>query len=429
MNNLLLVIRREFSVRVRKKSFILLTLLTPLLFAALVFVPMWFASIKDGTQKAVGVADKTGLYLRHFKNSPAYRFVSVPDGRDKKLYADDSPYEAVIVISGRLADTPKAVTVYSRNEVPSGLLSDIKGTLNDCVRQEKLQDAGIPNLDKVIEDVQTTVDVATMKYNAEGEASVSNSDVAVAAGFVTTFLIYLFVMTYGAVVMQSVMEEKTNRIVELIVSSVKPFQLMLGKIIGVALVGIVQIVIWGALIAALLAIGGAAMGLTAADMSQTAATTGENANLVHEVFTALFNLPLAELAICFALYFIGGYLLFASIFAAIGAAVNEPEDSSQFMMPIMMVMTFGLYAAIGSVDNADGPLAVWASFIPLTSPMTMMVRIPFHVPLWQEIVSLTLLYSTALTLIWLSGRIYRVGILMYGKKPTLREMVRWIRLK
>ncbi len=429
MNNLLLVIRREFSVRVRKKSFILLTLLTPLLFAALVFVPMWFASIKDGTQKAVGVADKTGLYLRHFKNSPAYRFVSVPDGRDKKLYADDSPYEAVIVISGRLADTPKAVTVYSRNEVPSGLLSDIKGTLNDCVRQEKLQDAGIPNLDKVIEDVQTTVDVATMKYNAEGEASVSNSDVAVAAGFVTTFLIYLFVMTYGAVVMQSVMEEKTNRIVELIVSSVKPFQLMLGKIIGVALVGIVQIVIWGALIAALLAIGGAAMGLTAADMSQAAATTGENANMVHEVFTALFNLPLAELAICFTLYFIGGYLLFASIFAAIGAAVNEPEDSSQFMMPIMMVMTFGLYAAIGSVDNADGPLAVWASFIPLTSPMTMMVRIPFHVPLWQEIVSLTLLYSTALTLIWLSGRIYRVGILMYGKKPTLREMVRWIRLK
>ncbi len=429
MNNLLLVIRREFSVRVRKKSFILLTLLTPLLFAALVFVPMWFASIKDGTQKAVGVADKTGLYLRHFKNSPAYRFVSVPDGLDKKLYADDSPYEAVIVISGRLADTPKAVTVYSRNEVPSGLLSDIKGTLNDCVRQEKLQDAGIPNLDKVIEDVQTTVDVATMKYNAEGEASVSNSDVAVAAGFVTTFLIYLFVMTYGAVVMQSVMEEKTNRIVELIVSSVKPFQLMLGKIIGVALVGIVQIVIWGALIAALLAIGGAAMGLTAADMSQAAATTGENANMVHEVFTALFNLPLAELAICFALYFIGGYLLFASIFAAIGAAVNEPEDSSQFMMPIMMVMTFGLYAAIGSVDNADGPLAVWASFIPLTSPMTMMVRIPFHVPLWQEIVSLTLLYSTALTLIWLSGRIYRVGILMYGKKPTLREMVRWIRLK
>ncbi len=429
MNNLLLVIRREFSVRVRKKSFILLTLLTPLLFAALVFVPIWFASIKDGTQKAVGVADKTGLYLRHFKNSPAYRFVSVPDGRDKKLYADDSPYEAVIVISGRLADTPKAVTVYSRNEVPSGLLSDIKGTLNDCVRQEKLQDAGIPNLDKVIEDVQTTVDVATMKYNAEGEASVSNSDVAVAAGFVTTFLIYLFVMTYGAVVMQSVMEEKTNRIVELIVSSVKPFQLMLGKIIGVALVGIVQIVIWGALIAALLAIGGAAMGLTAADMSQAAATTGENANMVHEVFTALFNLPLAELAICFTLYFIGGYLLFASIFAAIGAAVNEPEDSSQFMMPIMMVMTFGLYAAIGSVDNADGPLAVWASFIPLTSPMTMMVRIPFHVPLWQEIVSLTLLYSTALTLIWLSGRIYRVGILMYGKKPTLREMVRWIRLK
>lgn len=430
MNNLLLVIRREFSVRVRKKSFILLTLLTPLLFAALVFVPFWFATIKDGTQKAVGVDDQTGLYFRHFRNNSAYRFVTVPNGRDKQLYADDSPYEAVIVIGGRLADTPKAVTIYSRNEVPSGLLTNVRGKLNDCMRREKLEDAGIPNLEKIIDDVEADVDIATMKCNAEGEATVSSSDVAVAAGFVFTFLIYIFVMTYGALVMQSVMEEKTNRIIELIVSSVKPFQLMMGKIIGVALVGLVQLAIWGVLFAALLTVGGAVAGISVAYITQSAATpTPEVGDVASETLTALLNLPLTEMGVCFVLYFIGGYLLFASLFAAIGAAVNESEDASQFMLPLIMVMMFGLYAAIGSVDNTDGPLAFWASFIPLTSPMTMMVRIPFHVPLWQELLSLALLYGTALALIWVSGRIYRVGILMYGKKPTLREMARWIRSK
>lgn len=430
MNNLLLVVQREFSVRVRKKSFILLTLLTPLLFAALVFVPFWFATIKNGTQKAVGVDDQTGLYFRHFRSDAAYRFVSVPNGRDKQLYADDSPYEAVIVIGGRLADTPKAVTVYSRNEVPSGLLSNVRNTLNDCLRQEKLQDAGIPNLDKIIDDVEATVDVTTMKCNAEGDTSLSSSDVAVAAGFVLTFLIYLFVMTYGALVMQGVMEEKTNRIIELIVSSVKPFQLMMGKIIGVALVGLVQLAIWGILFAALVTAGGAIAGVSVTGMTQAAAGSSPETNsLANETLTALLNLPLAEMGVCFVFYFVGGYLLFASLFAAIGAAVNESEDASQFMLPIIMVMMFGLYAALGSVDNTDGPLAFWASFIPLTSPMTMMVRIPFHVPLWQELLSLALLYGTALALIWMSGRIYRVGILMYGKKPTLREMARWIRSK
>ena len=430
MNNLLLVVQREFSVRVRKKSFILLTLLTPLLFAALVFVPFWFATIKDGSQKAVGVDDQSGLYFRHFRNDAAYRFVSVPNGRDKQLYADDSPYEAVIVIGGRLADTPKAVTVYSRNEVPSGLLANIRNTLNDCVRKEKLQDAGIPNLDKIIDDVEATVDVTTMKCNAEGETSLSSSDVAVAAGFVLTFLIYLFVMTYGALVMQGVMEEKTNRIIELIVSSVKPFQLMMGKIIGVALVGLVQLAIWCILFAALVTAGGAIAGVSVTGMTQAAAgSSPETASLANETLTALLNLPLAEMGVCFVFYFVGGYLLFASLFAAIGAAVNESEDASQFMLPIIMVMMFGPYAALGSVDNTDGPLAFWASFIPLTSPMTMMVRIPFHVPLWQELLSLALLYGTALALIWMSGRIYRVGILMYGKKPTLREMARWIRSK
>ncbi len=437
MNKLFLVVRREFVTRVRKKSFIILTLLMPLLCAALVFVPILFATIKDNGQKAVGIDDKTGLYFRHFKSSEAYRFVTVPDGSDKQLYSEDSPYEAVVVIGGRLADKPGAVTVFSRKEVPVGLLSSVKSTLNDCMRQEKLQDAGIPGLNKIIDDMQTEVNVTTMKLNDQGQASVSNSDVAVAVGFLVTFVIYIFIMSYGVLVMQSVLEEKENRIVEIIVSSIKPFQLMLGKIVAIALVGIVQLLIWSVLFAVLLLVGGAILGLSASDMTQTAtiaqagaaAAPLQETSVAGEILSALFNLPLAEIAVCFVLYFIGGYLLYASLFAAIGAAINEPEDTSQFITPVVLIMLFGLYASLGSVDNTDGPLAFWASLIPFTSPMTMMVRIPFHVPLWQELVSLVLLYGTALALVWTSGRIYRVGILMYGKKPSLRELWRWVRSK
>ena len=244
-------------------------------------------------------------------------------------------------------------------------------------------------------------------------------------------------------VMQSVVEEKSNRIVELMVSSVKPFQLMMGKIVGIAFVGFVQLAIWGIMLAVILMVTGTVFGLSGADMAQSqqmgiagmqAATSPAAMQAMvpsesQEIFSALVNLPYMEIGICFVLYFIGGYLLYASFFAAIGASVNEQEDSSQFMMPIILIMVFGLYAAMGSAENTNGPLAFWASLFPLTSPIVMMVRIPFNVPLWQEALSLIILYATSFLFVWCSARIYRVGILMYGKKPSLKEMIRWMRYK
>lgn len=411
----------------------------PFIFAALVFVPIWLSSIKDDDQKVVAVADKTGKYLANFKSDATYHFEPITDPDNNAYYTDTTAYEAVIDIRTDLAKDPKGVAIYARNEVPAGLLSYVSNVLNEQVRHDKLTATGIVGLDKIIDDVQTEITIPTMKRNAEGDTTSSNTDIAIAAGFIFTFLIYMFVMSYGGMVMQSVMEEKTNRIVELMVSSVKPFQLMMGKIVGIAFVGFMQLAIWGIMLAVILTATGMIFGLSTAELSQTSSMSAMGMQAVpamnampsesQQIFSALVNLPYAELGICFVLYFIGGYLLYASFFAAIGASVNEQEDSSQFMMPVVLIMIFGIYAAMGSAENTNGPLAFWASMFPLTSPIVMMVRIPFNVPLWQELLSLAILFATSFFFVWCSARIYRVGILMYGKKPSLKEMLKWMKYK
>lgn len=441
MNKFGLIVEREFSTRVKKKSFIILTILMPFIFAALIFVPIWLSGITDDNQKTVGVCDKTQKYLPLLKSDATYRFVPVANADDLSLYADTTEYEAIVSIQADLVTHPKAVAIYSRKEVPAGLLSYVTNVVNEKIRHDKLAATGIVGLDKIIDDVQSEITIPTLKRNAEGDSISSDTNIAIAAGFVFTFLIYMFVMSYGGMVMQSVMEEKTNRIVELMVSSVKPFQLMMGKIVGISLVGFVQLAIWGVMLAAILIGAGMLFGISAADTQQAAmasqmagmAGTGAMPTTIptesQQIVTALLNLPYAEMGICFVLYFVGGYLLYASFFAAVGASVNTQEDSSQFMMPVILIMVFSLYAAMGSAENTNGPLAFWTSLFPLTSPIVMMVRIPFTVPLWQEILSIALLYGTALFFVWCSARIYRVGILMYGKKPSIKEMLRWMRYR
>lgn len=442
MSKTLLIIQREFLTRVKKKSFILMTILMPFVMAALVVVPIWLATIEDDEQKTVALYDSTNRYAPLFKDDATYRFERTKTPHNPAYYSDTTHIEAVIAITGDLARDPRQVTIFSHKEVPSGLLSYAESVINDQIRRDKLAKSGIEGLDKIIDDVQTEISIPTVKRNAEGEASASNTDIAIAAGFILTFLIYMFVMSYGGMVMSSVMEEKTNRIVELMVSSVKPFQLMMGKIIGISLVGFVQLFIWGVMLGAILYGAGALFGLSGAEgqmMAEGSIMAGSDVATKamieaqqsggSEMLTAMINLPYIEMGLLFVLYFIGGYLLYASFFAAVGASVNEQEDSSQFMMPVILVMIFGMYAAMGSAENTNGPLAFWASIFPLTSPIVMMVRIPFSVPLWQEILSLAILYATALLFVWASARIYRVGILMYGKKPTLKEMIKWMRYK
>ena len=435
MSKIWIIIQREFMTRVKKKSFILLTILMPFIFAALIMVPLMLATIEGDEQKTVMVVDKTGRYVGSLKSTANYAFVPTADNKDE-FYTEDSEVEAVVQITADLAKNPKAVTIYSPREVKAELLSYVETCLGEQVRREKLSAYNIPELETIIADIQTDFHVATVKRNAEGDETSSNTYIAMTAGFIFTFLIYMFVMSYGGMVMQSVMEEKTNRIVELMVSSVKPFQLMMGKIIGVALVGFVQLAIWGVMLSIILLVCGSVFGLSTApavpavagaDAQMAAVAQQAGGGEAAEIMSALMGLPYAELGIMFVLYFVGGYLLYASFFAAVGASINAQEDSSQFIMPVVLIMVFGLYAAMYSVENTNGPLAFWASIFPLTSPIVMMVRIPFGVPWWEEVLSLGLLFATSMAFVWISARIYRVGILMYGKKPSLREMLKWVR--
>lgn len=432
MNKILIIIQREFLKRVRTKGFIILTITMPFIMAALVFVPLWLSSIENDEQQKVAVIDPTGVYAKALKASKSFAFSAQPV-ITKEMRSEDSPYDAVVAISGDLVKNNGKVTIYSHKEIPGNMLDYIQSKLNETVQKQKLEATGIAGLDKIIDDVQRDVNMKTVKWSKEGDEQASSTYVAIIVGGIFTLLIYIFVITYGGMVMQSVIEEKTNRIIELLVSSVKPFQLMMGKIIGVMLVGIAQMALWGVMLSIIMTVASVGFGISQAQSIAAGqpmpSPTMNMSQDTQELLTAIVNLPYAEIGLMFIIMFVGGYLLYSSFFAATGASINEQEDANQFVVPITMITLFGLYAAMYSIENTDGPLAFWASLFPLTSPIVMMIRIPFGVPLWQELLSIALLYASAFLMIWIGGKIYRVGILMYGKKPSIKEIIKWMRYK
>ena len=432
MNKILIIIQREFLKRVRTKGFIILTITMPFIMAALVFVPLWLSSIENDEQQKVAVIDPTGVYAKALKASKSFAFSAQPVITEE-MRSEDSPYDAVVAISGDLVKNNGKVTIYSHKEIPGNLLDYIQSKLNETVQKQKLEATGIAGLDKIIDDVQRDVNMKTVKWSKEGDEQASSTYVAIIVGGIFTLLIYIFVITYGGMVMQSVIEEKTNRIIELLVSSVKPFQLMMGKIIGVMLVGIAQMALGGVMLSIIMTVASVGFGVSQAQSIAAGqpmpSPTMNMSQDTQELLTAIVNLPYAEIGLMFIIMFVGGYLLYSSFFAATGASINEQEDANQFVVPITMITLFGLYAAMYSIENTDGPLAFWASLFPLTSPIVMMIRIPFGVPLWQELLSIALLYASAFLMIWIGGKIYRVGILMYGKKPSIKEIIKWMRYK
>ena len=432
MNKILIIIQREFLKRVRTKGFIILTITMPFIMAALVFVPLWLSSIENDEQQKVAVIDPTGVYAKALKASKSFAFSAQPVITEE-MRSEDSPYDAVVAISGDLVKNNGKVTIYSHKEIPGNMLDYIQSKLNETVQKRKLEATGIAGLDKIIDDVQRDVNMKTVKWSKEGDEQASSTYVAIIVGGIFTLLIYIFVITYGGMVMQSVIEEKTNRIIELLVSSVKPFQLMMGKIIGVMLVGIAQMALWGVMLSIIMTVASVGFGVSQAQSIAAGqpmpSPTMNMSQDTQELLTAIVNLPYAEIGLMFIIMFVGGYLLYSSFFASTGASINEQEDANQFVVPITMITLFGLYAAMYSIENTDGPLAFWASLFPLTSPIVMMIRIPFGVPLWQELLSIALLYASAFLMIWIGGKIYRVGILMYGKKPSIKEIIKWMRYK
>ena len=439
MNKINIIILRELTTRVKKKSFIVMTILMPFLMVLLVMAPVLLGQITGDNQERIAVIDQTGKYAECLKSNKEYVFVRY-DKMEASLKSDTTDITAILTITADLAENPKAATLSSSKEMQLSAVSYIENALGEQVRREKMASYNIPNLDTILDEMDQGFTLNTVRWDADGNESESSGALSLGVGFLFTFLIYMFVLSYGGMVMSGVMEEKTNRIMEIMVSSVSPFQMMMGKIIGVALVGFVQIAIWAVMFAALSSGAMYLLGPSASEAVQMAAspdvqsplaaasadTSGIGGADFANVAALFGSIPIAELCIMFVLMFIGGYLLYASFFAAVGASVNTTEDSSQFTLPVMIVIVFGMYAAIGSQGNTDGPLAFWSSLFPLTSPIVMMVRIPFGVPLWQEVLSLVLLYGTAIGMVWMAGRIYRVGILMYGKKPTFKDLLKWL---
>ena len=439
MNKINIIILRELTTRVKKKSFIVMTILMPFLMVLLVMAPVLLGQITGDNQERIAVIDQTGKYADCLKSNKEYVFVRY-DKMEASLKSDTTDITAILTITADLAENPKAATLSSSKEMQLSAVSYIENALGEQVRREKMASYNIPNLDAILDEMDQGFTLNTVRWDADGNESESSGALSLGVGFLFTFLIYMFVLSYGGMVMSGVMEEKTNRIMEIMVSSVSPFQMMMGKIIGVALVRFVQIAIWAVMFAALSSGAMYLLGPSATEAVQMAAspdvqsplaaasadTSGLGGADFDNVAAMFGSIPIAELCIMFVLMFIGGYLLYASFFAAVGASVNTTEDSSQFTLPVMIVIVFGMYAAIGSQGNTDGPLAFWSSLFPLPSPIVMMVRIPFGLPLWQEVLSLVLLYGTAIGMVWMAGRIYRVGILMYGKKPTFKDLLKWL---
>jgi len=440
MNKIGLIITQEYLRRVRKKSFIFMTFLTPLLFVALMFVPFWLSSLRGDGIHNVAVIDKTGKYAPLFKQVDNYLFFDADKSLDEYRNSERKELFAVLSITGDLMVDPKAATLYSEKQIPNDLSRIVNQVLSKQMEADKLASFQIPDLAQIINDSRVNFQIQTIKWGKDGSQTSSSGEIAMIIGFVTTLVIYMFIMMYGAMVMHGVSEEKTNRIVEIMVSSVSAFSLMMGKVVGIGLVGLTQIILWGILTSMLIMTGSSGLMMGGfgggADLSavQQGVEMSQQVNAAEmqqgmEWINQLQSFNLVEIAIYFVVFFIGGYMLYASLFAAIGSAVNSPEDAQQFMLPMMILMIFGLYAGMYSVNNPDGPLAFWCSMIPFTSPIVMLMRIPFEIPLWEKLLSVMLLYVTSVGFVWISAKIYRVGILMYGKKPNLKEMIKWITYK
>lgn len=418
-----IIIEQEYRNKVAKKSFIILTILMPLLMAALIIVPLKLAQLDSDEDGVIAVVDQTGLYHSLFleENDEDMKFMLVDQMGDSI-----GDFRAFVVIDEDLAVNPNAVKIYSEKTVSRDVKSYVEQMLSQYVEHKKLEAYNIEGLEQMIADSKTEVTATTIKMSDDGNEENSDADIASLIGILATTLIYMFIFISGSKVMSAVVQEKVNRIVEVLVCSVKPWELMWGKIIAVALVCLTQMAIWVVLTSIFVGVGMPMAGLNMSELSNApaAGTTAEDLSAVQSAMSSLLSINWGMLISMFILYFIGGYLLYASVFAAVGAAVDNESDTGSMMMPVTLVVLFALYAGIYSATNPDGPLAFWCSIIPFTSPIVMMVRLPFGVDAWQLIVSLLLLAATVVGMVWLAGRIYRVGILTYGKKMTFSDMIK-----
>lgn len=436
MNKTLLILQREYLIRVKKKSFIIMTFLGPLLMAALMVVPIVLATMRDVGSKSVVVLDETGWFAGKFESGEQMSFIIADQPLDSlKKEVIKGKFDFLVHIPATQLNVPSNAELYSIKQPSVSVRSYVRNVIKTEVENRKLMASGIDP--EVMRQSKTTVNVLTHQLGADGELKKSYTDVQSALGFISALLIYFFIFLFGSQVMRGVIEEKTNRIIEVIVSSVKPFQLMLGKVLGIALVGLTQFLLWVILTMGIYLV---LMGIFGSEIAQQpAAMSGELMQQVpeeqmdavtkgmSEVFEVVRTINFPLILFSFAFYFLGGYLLYAALFAAIGSAVDNETDVQQFMLPVSLPLILGIVMMNFLINNTDSSLAFWLSIIPLTSPIVMMVRIPFGVPVWELTLSMALLVGGFLFTTWIAARIYRTGILMYGKKVSWGELWKWLR--
>ena len=435
MNKIGLIIRREYFTRVKKRSFIIMTFLGPILIAAVYIIPILLALHADNEKRTIAVVDQSHWFERQFISTENQTFIRLDDisiDSTKKLVKEGF-FDIALYIPETQLNIPSSAVVYSMKQVPMSVESHIKEVMKNEIQVQKLIAAGVDP--DILERIKTSINLSVIRMDEEGGEKETFTEIQFVLGMILAVLIYMFIMLFGGQVMQGVTEEKSSRIVEVIVSSVRPFQLMMGKIIGVSLVALTQFVMWIMLTGVIYVGFSAAVGITHPEaisqgtvMAQEISSTNIMDNeAVQDVLNVVHSINFGTIIVSFIVFFLLGYLLYATMFAAIGSLVDNNTDSQQFSLPVTVPLLIAMLSAIYVVNNPDGSLAVWLSMIPFTSPVVMMVRIPFGVPIWQVAVSALLLAGTFVGMTWVAAKIYRTGILMYGKKPTYKEIFKWLK--
>ena len=433
MGHLGLVTEREYLNKVKNKSFILATFLTPIIITLFIFLISYLTSINNDTIKVISVVDKTGYFTNSLDSSDdlKFEFINDFDLEEAKLVSKTKADYGLLYIPyysdlDLIADS----TMFISEDAPSiTIISRIEGKLEKVLTNKNFENAGL-DIDKIN---KSKIYINLYQESFEGEETTKmDGIVKMAFAFFLGMLLYIFIFAYGGMIMMSVIEEKTSRIVEVMISSVKPFQLMMGKILGTSLASLTQFLAWSILLVILSYVFTAIFGIeSSVQNNEMLLSSSGNVSMNQEALdmvSAFLNLPLLNILVAFLLYFIGGYLLYASLFAAIGAAVDNQTDAQQFMMPITIILILALYVGMFTVpEDPNGTVALIFSYIPFTSPVVMMMRIPNGVPVYEQIISIIILYFTFVLCIWLAAKIYRVGILMYGKKPSIKELIKWLR--
>ena len=435
MEKIFLIIKREYLSRVKKKSFLVVTFLVPLL-----FILMWggviLLSMQDTTSKSnINVIDESGLIFKELKNTNSISFLEATNSQtDEKRNLQNSENTYLLIIPESILEN-ETLELLSSQKANVFIQGEIRGQVQNILREIQLKNAGIDL--KILEAIEPKVKITSLEITAEGGEQESDTGIAMGIGMFSSIMIYLTLFIYGSQVMRGVIEEKNNRVVEIIISSVKPFQLMLGKIVGIGLVGLTQFLLWIILSGALFTAGGLYMasqmpdGISTEDLNSIASSSPSSASMLQgsmltDIQESAANIDFPYLISCFLIFFIGGYLLYSALFAAVGSAVDTETETQQFMLPLTIPLLFTYVMSFGVlIKDPHGPLSFWLSMIPFTSPIAMMVRVPFGVPLWELILSITLLIGGFVLTTWVAARIYRVGILMYGKKASYKELAKW----